>query len=276
MTYIEISFQIEPVQPTSEILIAQLSGIGFESFIEEDDGLKAYIQKDEFQEKLLKDISILKNQEFQISFQISEIEDQNWNAKWESEYEAVVVDERCYIRAPFHKSKKDIEFEIIIEPQMSFGTAHHETTYQMIQLLLKEDVKDKTILDMGSGTAVLAILAAKKGAASVDAIDIDEWAYNNARDNVAKNGLNNVQLMMGGSELLKDQQYDLVLANINKNILLADMEEYEKVMKKNAKILFSGFYKNDLDDIIEKAQSLKLNYISHSEKNDWVAAVFKK
>lgn len=275
MNYIEVSFQISPLQPASEILIAELSNIGFESFVEEDDGLKAYIQKADFQESFSDQMDVFNNKDFQITYQVSEIEDQNWNAKWESEYEPVLIDNRCYIRAPFHEPK-DVEFEIIIEPQMSFGTAHHETTHQMIQLLMNQNVEGKRVLDMGSGTAVLAILASIKGAAHIDAIDIDEWAFNNAKDNVTKNNLDNIQVLMGGADLLTNQQYDLVLANINKNILLADMHHYEKVMAKNAKILFSGFYLNDLDDIIQKAESLNLKYVSHSEKNKWVAAVFEK
>lgn len=275
MNYIEVSFQISPLQPASEILMAELSLLPFESYLEEDDGLKAFIQKPDYYKGILNEVDILKNPEFNISYKITEIEDQNWNAKWESEYEPVLIDDRCYIRAPFHNSK-EVEYEIIIEPQMSFGTAHHETTHQMIQLLMNEDVDGKRVLDMGSGTAVLAILASKKGAAHIDAIDIDEWAFNNAQDNVTKNKLNNIKVLMGGAELLTDQQYDLVLANINKNILLADMHHYEKVMADHAKILFSGFYEYDLNDIKQKAESLNLKYVSHSVKNKWTAAVFEK
>lgn len=276
MNYIEIDFTIEPLQPASEILIAELSQLGFESFVEEDDGLKAYIQKNDFQEDSLKELEILHHQDFQIQYKVSEIEDQNWNAKWESEYDAVLIDNRCYIRAPFHSSKSDVEHEIIIEPQMSFGTAHHETTHQMIQFLLDEDVQGKKVLDMGSGTAVLAILASKKGAESVDAIDIDEWAFNNALENVRKNQCTNIKVLMGGAELLKNQSYDFVLANINKNILLADMEQYTKVMTSNARILFSGFYTHDLNDITARANHYGLELIQHSERNNWVAALFRK
>ncbi len=275
MNYIEVSFQINPLQPASEILIAELSMIGFESFVEEDDGLKAYIQVNDYEAKLMEELEILSNHEFEITFTVSEIEDQNWNAKWESEYEPVLIEDKCYIRAPFHKTIQNIDFEIIIEPQMSFGTAHHETTYQMIQLLLEKDVNDKVVLDMGSGTAVLAILASLKGAKRVDAIDIDEWAFNNAQDNVRKNNLNNVSVYRGGVELLQNQQYDLILANINKNILLQDMKHYAKVMAPHSKIIFSGFYDHDLDDIKNKAISLNLKYLRHIVRNKWIAAVFE-
>lgn len=276
MNYIEVSFKIKPLQPASEILLAELSLLPFESFIEEEDGLKAFIQISDYHSHLLDDINVLNNQEFNISYEVNEIEDQNWNAKWESEYDPVIVKDQCYIRAPFHKSKPEIEYEIVIEPQMSFGTAHHETTHQMIELLLDEDVDNKKVLDMGSGTAVLAILAAMKGAESVDAIDIDEWAYNNAKDNVAKNKLQNISVLMGGAELLQNKKYDLILANINKNILLSDIKNYAQVMKKEAKILFSGFYLKDLEDIKLEAAKYEIQYTHHIVKNNWIAAVFKK
>lgn len=276
MNYIEVSFKIKPLQPASEILLAELSLLPFESFIEEEDGLKAFIQISDYHSHLLDDINVLNNQEFNISYEVNEIEDQNWNAKWESEYDPVIVKDQCYIRAPFHKPIPEIDYEIIIEPQMSFGTAHHETTHQMIELLLDEDVDNKKVLDMGSGTAVLAILAAMKGAESVDAIDIDEWAYNNAKDNVAKNKLQNISVLMGGAELLQNKKYDLILANINKNILLSDIKNYAQVMKKEAKILFSGFYLKDLEDIKLEAAKYEIQYTHHLVKNNWIAAVFKK
>ena len=276
MNYIEVLFDISPLQPASDILIAELSLLGFESFLEVDNGLKAYINFNDFQKEFIEQLNILKNPEFNISYSINEIQDQNWNAIWESEYEPVLIDGRCLIRAPFHESRKDVDYEIIIEPQMSFGTAHHETTHQIIHLLLDEDVKGEKILDMGSGTAVLAILASKKGAQSVDAIDMDEWAFNNAKENVAKNDINNINVLLGGSELLRDQKYDLILANINRNILLSDMNQYVKVMSKDARILFSGFYNKDLPDIIKEAEKLGLMFHHHTEKNEWVAAVFNK
>ena len=276
MNYLEFQFKVEPQQPATEILIAELNEIGFESFVEEEDSLKAYIPENNFQEKLLDDLSILKSDGFKIAFEKKLIQDQNWNAKWESEYEPVIVDERCYIRAPFHPSKPEVEFEIEIEPQMSFGTAHHETTYQMIQLLMDENLEGLSVLDMGCGTAVLAILAAMKDAKTIDAIDNDEWAFNNACENVKKNHYPNIKVFRGDASLLIDQSYDIIIANINKNILLRDMHAYVKVLQKDGKILFSGFYENDLIDIQKKATSLGLRYKNHISKNNWVAAVFIK
>ena len=276
MNYLEFQFKVEPQQPATEILIAELNEIGFESFVEEEDSLKAYIPENNFQEKLLDDLSILKSDGFKIAFEKKLIQDQNWNAKWESEYEPVIVDERCYIRAPFHPSKPEVEFEIEIEPQMSFGTAHHETTYQMIQLLMDENLEGLSVLDMGCGTAVLAILAAMKDAKTIDAIDNDEWAFNNACENVKKNHYPNIKVFRGDASLLIDQSYDIIIANINKNILLRDMHAYVKVLQKDGKILFSGFYENDLIDIQKKANLLGLKYKNHLVKNNWIAAVFAK
>lgn len=276
MDYIELEFKIRPLVPASEILVAELSEIGFESFVEEDFGLKAYIKADDFRESYLADLFSMNNPEFEISYEIHQIADQNWNAKWEREYEPVLIDNRCYIRAPFHASMPEIEFEIEIEPQMSFGTAHHETTHQMIQLLMDENVVDLSVLDMGCGTALLAILAAMKKSKIIYAIDNDEWAYRNAYDNVRKNNFSNIKVEQGDASLLKDQRFHLILANINKNILINDMSAYTSVLEPHGKIFFSGFYREDLPDIQKNAEHLGLSYIKHIHKNNWVAAVFQK
>jgi len=276
MNYIEIKFSILPQPPFQDILIADLAEIGFESFDESEDGLLAYIQEKVFDENQLKALSILNNELVQISYSIKTIAEQNWNALWESNYDSVLIDNRCYIRAPFHPSKPEVEFEILIEPQMSFGTAHHETTSNMISLLLSEDVSGKSLLDMGCGTGVLAILAHKKGASPICAIDNDEWAYKNTVDNITKNNTNDITVHLGDASLLKDKTFDIIFANINKNILLADMEEYSKSLIKNGKLFMSGFYLNDLDDIKEKAFQLRLQFSNHIVKNEWVAAKFTK
>ena len=276
MNYIEIKFSIQPQTPFQDILIAQLAEIGFESFEESKNGLLAYIQGPLFNEKELNNLSLLNNDLVKIKYSTKQIQDQNWNALWESNYDSVLIDNRCYIRAPFHPTKPEFEFEILIEPQMSFGTAHHETTSNMISLLLKEDVKGKSFLDMGCGTGVLAILAHKKGASPVCAIDNDEWAYRNSIDNIAKNNTNNIKVQMGDATLLVGKTYDLIFANINKNILLADMEIYSKNLNKNGKLFVSGFYLNDLVDIQNKAKQCGLLYITHIVKNEWVAANFTK
>ena len=274
MNYIELNFSIEPQYPFQDILIAELAEIGFESFEETETGLLAYIQKPVFIKEALTKLGSFNSDKVQINFTEKLIPAQNWNALWESNYDSVLIDNRCYIRAPFHPSKPEIEFEILIEPQMSFGTAHHETTANMISLLLKEDVKGKSLLDMGCGTAVLAILAHKKGASPICAIDNDEWAYRNSIDNVAKNDTKEIKVFLGNASLLKDKKFDIIFANINKNILLADMEAYTQSLNIGGILFLSGFYLTDLQDIREKASLLGLSYTNHLMKNEWVAAKF--
>ncbi|RLD38038.1 MAG: 50S ribosomal protein L11 methyltransferase [Bacteroidetes bacterium] len=276
MNYIESKFTIEPQTPFQEILIAELAEIGFESFDETEEGLLAYIKEPDFDERQLKTLSLLNNDLVKISFTYKLIKDENWNAVWESNYDSVIIDERCYIRAPFHPSRPEVEFELLIEPQMSFGTAHHETTANMISLLLEENVKGKSFLDMGCGTGVLAILAHKKGATPICAIDNDEWAYRNTIDNVKKNNSNQITVYQGDATLLKGKKFDIIFANINKNILLTDMETYFKSLNDSGMLFMSGFYENDLSDIKIKAEQLGLNYTNHIVKNEWVAVKFAK
>ncbi len=276
MDYIEINFNIEPLIPFRDILIAELAEIGFESFEESENGLLAYIQESIFKQKKLADLSILSNDLVKIKYTSKQIPDQNWNAVWESNYDAVLIDNRCYIRAPFHSSKADVEFELLIEPKMSFGTAHHETTSNMISLLLQEDVSGKSFLDMGCGTGVLAILAHKKGAKEITAIDNDEWAYNNTLDNIAKNNADSIEVYEGNASRLVGKSFDVIFANINKNILLADMEAYAQCLNKKGQLFMSGFYENDLEDIKAKAEQLGFIYQKHLIKNNWIAVKFDK
>ncbi|OYT16719.1 MAG: 50S ribosomal protein L11 methyltransferase [Bacteroidetes bacterium 4572_77] len=274
MLYTELDFKISPLQPATEILIAELSELDFESFVENSQGLKAYVPTDLFEESQVAQLFVMNSPEFNISYQVNQMADVNWNAKWESDYEAVIIENRCHIRAPFHSSIPEMEYEIEIEPKMSFGTAHHETTYQMIHLLLDEELSGKKVLDMGCGTAVLAILAKLKNAQDVHAIDNDEWAYNNSLENVKKNHFEDILVQQGDATFLTGQKYDLILANINKNILLKDMQTYAQSLEKNGQIFFSGFYTEDLQDIKNQAEKYGLTYQRHIYKNNWVAAVF--
>jgi len=205
-------FKVEPLQPATEILIAELGYAGFESFVETEEGVTAYIQKDEWNENILEDIQILNSDEFEISYTHEDIEQTNWNAEWEKNFNPIVVDNVCAVRAPFHE-KFDTEYDIIIEPKMSFGTGHHETTHMMIQHILQNNFKDKSVLDMGCGTAVLAILAEVKGAQPIDAIDIDNWCYLNSLENVERNNCNHISVYEGDASLLKDKHYDIIIAN---------------------------------------------------------------
>ena len=273
--YLEFHFTIDPVQPASEILIAELGYLGFESFVENDDGITAYIPEEEYEEDLLANVHILQEEDFKISYDIKEIERVNWNEEWEKNFPPILVDEICSVRAPFHE-KPDTQFDIVIEPKMSFGTGHHATTHMMIQHILKNDWEGKSVLDMGSGTGVLAILTAMKGAKSIDAIDIDNWCYLNTLENISRNDCEHINVEEGGAELLEGRKYDMILANINLNILLRDLPVYEKCLTPDGSIFLSGFYQADLPAIKKACKKLGLYFVENIEKNDWVAAKFSR
>lgn len=264
-----------PGAHTAELLIAMLADAGFESFIENENGtLSAFIQSSLFTAELSSRLGSDEFVEFLHSFIIKKIADQNWNAVWESEYEPVLIDNRCMVRAPFHPKVAGVDFDIVIMPKMSFGTAHHETTKQMIQYLLSLQVSGKSLLDMGSGTAVLAILARMKGAFPVTAIDNDEWAYNNALENVLSNNLADIEVLLGDSALLPAKNFDIILANINRNILLNDIPVYRKSLNPGGKLFVSGFYSEDLPLIEAKANETGLVIMSKRVENNWMAACF--
>lgn len=276
MNYIEVKIPKPDDQDLADLLVAELSEIGFESFVEEEKILLAYIPEKEYSKQLLTESGYLKSIPDNL-IEVLIIPDQNWNEVWESNYPPVKIAGKCFIRAPFHEAYPEAEFDILLKPKMAFGTAHHETTAMMIELLLAEEPKGKRVLDMGCGTAVLAILAAKKGATDVVAIDIDEWAYRNALENTKLNGFEFIKVMQGDAGLLEElENFDLILANINKNILLNDMNLYGKRLNKGGKIMFSGFYLKDLEDIKKEAKPNGMNYVSHNNRNKWAAAIFVK
>ncbi|HUH28586.1 50S ribosomal protein L11 methyltransferase [Gelidibacter sp.] len=271
--YIGYQFKVEPLQPGTEILIAELGYAGFESFVETDEGVTAYIQKDEWNEHILEDIQILKSDEFEFSYTFEEIEQVNWNEEWEKNFNPIIVDDICSVRAPFHP-KPETQYDIVIEPKMSFGTGHHETTHMMIQHILKNDFKDKSVLDMGCGTGVLAILAEMKGAKPIDAIDYDNWCYLNSLENVERNNCKHITVLEGDASLLKDQKYDTIIANINRNILLNDLVSYAKCLNPKGTIFLSGFYNHDIPAIEEECNKQGLTYVESLERNNWVALKF--
>jgi len=273
LNYIEYHFKVSPQQPGTEILIAELGYTPFESFIETKDGVKAYIQKEEWKAAVLDDINILKSEEFTIQYSIKEIEQVNWNQEWENNFNPIEVNGRCMVRAPFHE-KKEVDFDIIIEPKMSFGTGHHETTFMMLQFIIETEFKNKKVLDMGCGTAVLAILAEMKEATSIDAVDIDEWCYKNSIENVQKNLCENILVYQGEISIVESNKYDIILANINRNILLQDIEKYSRCLTEQGILFLSGFYESDLDDIISCCENHGLRLNEKKLKNDWVSAKF--
>lgn len=267
-------FKVEPLQPAVEILIAELGYAGFESFVETEEGVTAYIQKEEWNQNILEDIQILNSDEFDITYTHEDIEQTNWNAEWEKNFNPIVVDDVCAVRAPFHE-KFDTEYDIIIEPKMSFGTGHHETTHMMIQHILQNDFKDKSVLDMGCGTAVLAILAEMKGAKPIDAIDIDNWCYLNSLENVERNNCKHISVYEGEASLLKDKNYDIIIANINRNILLQDIATYAKCLNTNGSLFLSGFYEEDIPLIEKECNANNLQHLKTLKRNNWVALHFK-
>jgi ribosomal protein L11 methyltransferase len=271
--YIGYYFKVNPLQPAVEILIAELGYAGFESFVETDEGVTAYIQKEEWNENILEDIQILNSDEFEISYTFEDIEQTNWNEEWEKNFNPIVVDDLCAVRAPFHEPF-NTKFDIVIEPKMSFGTGHHETTHMMIQHILKNDFLGKTVLDMGCGTGVLAILTEMKGASKIDAIDIDNWCYLNSMENVERNNCNNISVYEGDAQLLEGKKYDIIIANINRNILLQDLEQYAKCLNKNGALFLSGFYENDIKIIEAECNKYMLKLVETLERNNWVSLKF--
>ena len=268
--YIGYHFTVEPKELGSEILIAELGEKPFDSFIETEHGFSAFIQKDLWNETILDDIYILENPEFKITYTFEEIEQTNWNEEWEKNFDPIDVDGLCHVRAPFHP-KTEAQFDIVIEPKMSFGTGHHETTHMMIQHLLEMDVTGMKTLDMGCGTAILAILAEMKGAQPIDAIDIDNWCYLNSIENAERNNCKHISVHEGDAALLKGKKYDLIIANINRNILLNDMQTYVDCLNKDGIILFSGFYEQDIPFIDASCTEKGLTFVKKINRNNWVS-----
>ena len=269
-SYIGYHFTIEPKELGSEILIAELGEKAFESFTETETGIDAFVQKDLWDATILDDVFILQSSEFTINYTFEEIEQVNWNEEWEKNFEPIEVDGKCHVRAPFHP-KTEAEFDIVIEPKMSFGTGHHETTHMMIQHLLEMDVNGLKTLDMGCGTAILAILAEMKGAQPIDAIDIDNWCYLNSIENAERNNCRHITVYEGDAALLKGKKYDLIIANINRNILLNDMQSYADCLNPSGTILFSGFYEEDIPFIDSSCIEKGLTYIKKFQRNNWVS-----
>ena len=275
MNYIEYDFTVSPTEMGAEILMAELAEVGFDSFEDTPTGIKAYIPKDSWNEQILEDIYLLSNPEFTISYQITEIEQVNWNEEWEKNFSPIVVEDLCTVRANFHPVP-NTRYDIVITPKMSFGTGHHETTYMMLQQLLPLSLEGAKVLDMGCGTGILAIMAALRGAHDITAIDIDPWCVENATENVQQNDCSFITIKEGDVSLIAGEQYNLILANINRNILLSDIPAYTQALLPQGLLLVSGFYEEDLPAIKEKCQEVGLTYLSHIERNRWVSAKFQR
>jgi len=277
MNYIGCNFKIISgsleQQTAIDILVAELGSVGFESFTENEDGVIAFIQEADWNESLLNDIQILESDEVSFSYEVEEIEQVNWNEEWEKNFEPIIVENEVSIRAPFH-SNPNLKYDIIIEPKMSFGTGHHETTYLMIKHLMALDLRGKKVLDMGCGTGILAIFAELKGAEQIDAIDIDAWCYENSVENIERNHCQNIKVYEGDASMLKGKAYDVIIANINRNILLNDIGVYAESLNANGELYLSGFYTQDIPQINEAAEKNGLVLSVKFERNNWVGLKF--
>jgi len=275
MEYIKI--RITGLDETdSEILMACLSDLGCESFLESPEGLEGFIPADMFKEPEFVAFLDQEVNEKGMAYTLERIREQNWNAIWESQYSPVIIAGKCLVRAPFHPPVPEIPYDLVIEPRMSFGTAHHETTSLMIEMLMEEKPEGRKILDMGCGTGVLAILACKMGASAVDAIDNDEWAFENGRDNCLKNNAGQVNVIRGDRNDIPGSGYDVIIANINRNVLLDDIPTYAEKLALNGILLMSGFYTDDIPMISDKAGEAGLKLVNYKEQNRWVGIKFGK
>lgn len=277
MDYFETEVNFSNIIPYRDICVAELGEIGYESFVETEKGIKAYIQINDFNEDKLKTHlhNVFSELDVEIDFISKIIKDQNWNATWESNYDPIFVNNNCVVAAPFHEFDEKFEYHLLIKPQMSFGTGHHQTTYLMLNELLTMDLTNKCVLDMGCGTGVLAILSKLRKAKRVDAIDIDTWAYENTIDNVALNNLNQIKVQLGGKEKI-EHKYDVFIANINKNILKADVDTYINHINENGHLLLSGFFVTDNSEMVELVEALGVRLLDHKSKEDWSMLHFQK
>ena len=275
--FIELSIQISDFSQYNDIVISWLAGNDFEGFWEKDDCLVAYIPEKDFNPEIFNDVrNLLPGKIVRMEWNV--IPEQNWNKIWESRFEPVIINNICMVRASHHPADPGLLYDIIIEPKMSFGTRHHETTALMIELMLDIDFKDKTVLDMGCGTGILAILAKKMGAGRVLAIDNDVWAYKNALENIEHNNINDVEVILGHEEEIKNKSFnfDIIFANINYNIILNNMHHYAVSLRSGGLLLLSGFYRTDLSIINKKAKMIQLQQTRKISKNDWLAVQYIK
>ena len=278
--YTKIEFKVTPNEEVAtDVLAALLAEVGFESFVPNEEGLEAYVPHNLYDESNI--TAVVENfplEGYTITYNSEFIEGEDWNAEWEKNYfQPIVLGEECVIHSTFHTDVPKARYDILIDPKMAFGTGYHQTTCHMLRAILASDMNGKSVLDMGCGTALLAILARKHGATDVVAIDIDEFAYENAKENVVLNNTPDIEVRLGGAEAIKeDDSFDYVIANINRNILLADMVNYVRCMHPGSQIFISGFYTEDMEVLKEEAARHGLRYIGYAEDNRWAMMKFEK
>jgi ribosomal protein L11 methyltransferase len=278
MDYIKVAFKFKEIEEYQhDILIAELGDIGFDTFEDTETGFDAFIIANLFNEADLKTLLTSFGDNLDAEYTITAIAPENWNEEWEKNFEPLIISDECYVRATFHAHQPQYKYEIVIDPKMAFGTGHHQTTTMMMRYILKTDVKDKEVLDMGAGTGILGILAAKRGAKAVTAIDNDEVCYRSAIENATLNNIDHLTSLCGSKETIPNKPYDMILANINRNILLDQIETYASVLKTDGSIFFSGFYEQpDLEMIKVHCARFNLIYVDHQKLGDWVASKFIK
>lgn len=281
MLYIEVTFTLTPWSETAQDILTALAGdIGFESFVEEDNLLKAYIQQKFYDEETINGIiADFPLPDITIAYTAQEQEDKDWNEEWEKNFfQPIVIGNRCVIHSTFHKNIPQMEYDILINPQMSFGTGHHETTNLIVSRLLETELEGKSVLDMGCGTSILAILAAKRGASPITAIDIDDWCVSNSADNIRLNNIDCINVRLGDADVLRNERpsFDLIIANINRNILTTDMDAYALCMNPGSRIFLSGFYVDDIPVIQQSLMANGLSFVEHHENNRWAMVVAEK
>jgi ribosomal protein L11 methyltransferase len=278
MDYIKVAFRFVEIEDyQQDLLIAALGDVGFDTFEEAENGFDGFIIANQFEENNLKEVLSHFKDDFETAYTVHQIQPENWNEEWEKNFSPLIISDECYVRATFHEHQPQYQYEIVIDPKMAFGTGHHQTTTMVMRFILAADLNGKVVLDMGAGTGILGILAAKKGATTITAIDNDEVCYRSAIENAALNGINNLTSLCGSKETIPAMAYDIILANINRNILLDQLEDYANVVKKNGSIFLSGFYENpDLAMIQAHCSKLGLTYTTHQKIGEWVAAHFLK
>ncbi len=270
-----LSFECNEI--TTDILVAELSNIGFDSFLITDTGFEASILSDHFNQGLL--IEIIDSYSFlgSVTYHIDEIKEKNWNVEWEKNYQPVIIEDQCAIRASFHQIKKKYPIELIVNPKMAFGTGHHETTYLMIQSQLNVDHENKSVLDAGCGTGILSILAEKLGARKIIGFDLDHWAYENSLENIRLNSCHKIEIIEGKiQKISKLATFDIILANINLNVILKELKSYSEVLSPGGILILSGFLISDLRTILKYTKSLNLTLIEQSSRNKWMSIIVKK
>ena len=276
MNYYELLFTtITTEDYQQDLLINALGEIGFDTFEELDFGFKAYVPSVDFNHELLDETLSAYQDLFSFSYEITLIPQKNWNEVWESNFEPIEIGDKIFVRATFHEPRPEFRYEIVIDPKMAFGTGHHQTTAMMLELMLENDIAGKKVLDMGCGTGILAIMASKLNSGPITAIDYDPVCYESTIENAQLNHIDNITPLCGSKEAIPDEQFDIILANINRNILLDQMERYNEALFPGGEIYFSGFYETpDLEIIMAEAGKYGLKYIAHKKNKDWVAAKF--